>query len=318
MNKLKELLFLKSLKRVGKATIYKKYWDILNSTDEYYDLVSEVEINSNFSKEDITKAMDNAEHLYDHIITNPDIDVITVFDDNYPEKLNVMGNKRPVYLYIKGNMDALFKPNIAVIGTRKPSELSKDFEAEMVKKVLDESDRVILSGLAQGCDKIAHKTTVDEDRITIAVLPSGINRIVPSNHKELATNIIEKGGCLISEYEPNADAFKNTFVQRDQIVAALSDAIIVVECGIKSGTMHTVDFAEEYGKQLFAYLPEDKQGVPFDGNEFILENKNNAFKVADIDSFCKSLDNPNDNDNYESKKKSLKFSKKSGQTTFNF
>ena len=67
-------------------------------------------------------------------------------------------------------------------------------------------------------------------------------------------DIIENGGCLVSEYAPNADAFKRTYVQRDQIVAAFSDAVFVVECGVKSGTMHTVNFAEEYGKKIRFFI----------------------------------------------------------------
>ena len=88
MIKLKEILFLKNLKRVGKATIYKKYWNLLKDCDDFYDLVSEVEMNSKFSTEEIKKAMDNAERLYDDFL-NSEIEVITVFDEKYPEKLNV-------------------------------------------------------------------------------------------------------------------------------------------------------------------------------------------------------------------------------------
>ena len=74
-----------------------------------------------------------------------------------------MGNKKPIFLYVKGNVEALSKPNMAVIGTRKPSENSQIFEKELVKAVLDQSDRAIISGLALGCDKIAHETTVMEN-----------------------------------------------------------------------------------------------------------------------------------------------------------
>ena len=134
MIKLKEILFLKNLKRVGKATIYKKYWNLLKDCDDFYDLVSEVEMNSKFSTEEIKKAMDNAERLYDDFL-NSEIEVITVFDEKYPEKLNVMGNKRPVILYVRGNTDALTKANIGIIGTRKPSKSSQKFEQELVKNI---------------------------------------------------------------------------------------------------------------------------------------------------------------------------------------
>ena len=190
MIKLKEILFLKNLKRVGKATIYKKYWNLLKDCDDFYDLVSEVEMNSKFSTEEIKKAMDNAERLYDDFL-NSEIEVITVFDEKYPEKLNVMGNKRPVILYVRGNTDALTKANIGIIGTRKPSKSSQKFEQELVKNIVSTSDKAVVSGLTFGCDKIAHQTTVDENKITVAVLPSGVDNVNPASNKNLAEKIIE-------------------------------------------------------------------------------------------------------------------------------
>ena len=318
MKKFLEILFLTNLNRVGKATIYKNYWDLLKEND-IDDLVAEMDYKSKFSFSELEKAREKAEKFYDSIINDSNIEVITVFDDNYPQQLNIMGNKKPLLLYVKGNLEALSKPNLAVIGTRKPSNISQAFEVDMVKKVINTSDRVIVSGLALGCDKIAHQTTVDENKMTIAILPSGVNKIKPAKHKELAFEIIDKGGCLVSEYEPYADAQKHTYVQRDQIVAAFSDAIFVVECGVKSGTMHTVNFAEEYGKRLFTYLPVNKQNVLFDGNEFILKNKFNSFLVNDIENFCNDLNHLNFiKCGSKSNKQILKLSKKSGQTTFDF
>ncbi len=98
-------------------------------------------------------------------------------------------------------------------------------------------------GLALGCDKIAHETAVNLGKKTIGVLPSGVNVITPAANKGLAERIIETGGCLISEYEPDAGVTKATYVERDAVIAALSDATVVIECGVRSGTMHTVDAA---------------------------------------------------------------------------
>ena len=203
MKKFKEILFLKNLKRVGKATIYKKYWDILNDSKDFGELVLEIRKDSKFSDDDIDNAIQNAQNLYDDVNNNKEIHVITVFDENYPKKLMVMENKRPLILYVKGNVDALIKQNISVIGTRKPSDESQNFEKELVKSIVNNSDRVVVSGLALGCDKIAHQTTVDENKITIAILPSGVNVIKPASNKKLAEKILETGGCLVSEYEPD-------------------------------------------------------------------------------------------------------------------
>lgn len=291
MEKFRELLFLSSIKRVGKKTIYNKYWDILESSTDFDDLVKKM--SSKFSEDKIKDALIKSEAVYNHVIENNEIQVITVLDDNYPEKLNIMGNEKPLILYVKGNVEALYKPNIAVIGTRNPSNLSQDFESDLVKKIINSTDRVIVSGLALGCDKIAHQTTVDENKITIAVLPSGVNVIKPAKHKKLAQQIIETGGCLVSEYEPNKGPNKGSYLERDAIVAAFSDATFVVECGIKSGTMHTVDAANEYGRQIYSYLPENRPDKSYEGNAFILKNNEDAIKVEDINEFLDELGNSN-------------------------
>ncbi len=289
MIKLKEILFLNSLKGVGKATIYKTYWNMLNDSDDFYDLVSEVELNSKFSTDEIKKAMDDAERLYNDLL-NSEIDIITVFDENYPKKLNVMENKRPLILYVRGDVNALKKPNIGIIGTRKPSKLSQGFEQNLVKNIANSTNRVVVSGLALGCDKIAHQTTVDENKITIAVLPGDVINVKPASHKNLAEEIIKTGGCLISEYEPGTRVQKGNYVERDKIVAAFSDAIFVVECGVESGTMHTVNFAKEYKRQIYSYLPDERPEGSYDGNEFILQNNQDALKVENIEEFLDDLE----------------------------
>ena len=288
MIKLKEILFLKNLKKVGKATIYNKYWEKLEDCDALFDLADEVEKSGKFPKDEIIKSMDHAERLYGEI-ADSQIDVITVFDEKYPKKLNVMGNKKPLVLYLRGNIDALEKPNIAIIGTRKPSKSSQVFEKDLVKNIVNSTDRVVVSGLALGCDKIAHQATVDENKITVAVLPGDVFKIKPPSHKKLAEDIINAGGCLISEYEPGVKVQKGNYIDRDMIVAALSDAIFIVECGVESGTMHTVDFAKEYERPIYSYLPDERPEGSYDGNEYILKNYEDALKVEDIEEFLEYL-----------------------------
>lgn len=290
MIKFKEILFLKNLKRVGKVTIYKNYWNILNDASDFDKLVSKISLESRFTKDDIDKAVQEAEKVYDYVLNNTEINVITVFDDEYPNELMNLENKRPLILYIKGNLEAIKKPRIAFIGTRKPSKIGMSFEKELIENILDKFDTVIVSGLALGCDKIAHQTTVDKNKITIAVLPSGVDLISPSSNKNLAQEIIDNGGCLISEYEPHKKANKGTYVERDSIVAAFSDVTFVVECGIKSGTMHTVKAASEYNKSIFTYLPKDRPKDSFDGNKYIFETFSSAILIASIEEFFEIYD----------------------------
>lgn len=293
MNKFKELLFLKNIKGLGKVKINNNYLHLLDEFSDLNDLISEMEYKFNFSYDKLEVAKIKAEEIYEYVVNNPEIEVITLFDEKYPKKLLDMGSKKPLILYVKGNVDVLAKPNLAVIGTRNPSDLSQYFEENLVKNIVNATERVIVSGLALGCDKIAHQATVDEGKITIAVLPSGVDVIKPAKHKKLAQDIIDTGGCLISEYEPEKSVFKSTYVERDQIVAAFSDAIFVVECGIKSGTMHTVDAAEGFNRQIYAYLPDEMPEGYYDGNEFILDNIDSSLKVDNVEEFLEELNSLN-------------------------
>ena len=329
MEKFKELLFLSNIKSLGKVNINKKFLDLVKNSENYTDLISNKVIISKYSKEKIVDAIAKTEHIYEEVINDPEITVITLFDDEYPDKLNDMGNKRPIFLYVKGNVEALSKPNMAVIGTRKPSEISQIFEKEMVKAVLDNSERAIVSGLALGCDKIAHETTVMENKVTVAILPSGLNKITPASHNGLAEKIIENGGCLVSEYSPNTKAKSGTFIERDKIVAALSDINVVIQCGEKSGTMHTVNATinyknsdSDYHRDLYVYLPNELSKENYNDNNPIgdysgnvkILNDGNGTRVSDIGAFCEEL-SILDSSPVIKKSPKVKSKKKSKQTT---
>lgn len=329
MNKFKELLFLKNIKGLGNSKINKNFMEALTESENYIDFISSDKITAKYSKENIVNACSKTEKIYDKVINDPEITIITLFDDLYPDKLNDMGDKKPVFLYVKGNIEALSKPNMAVIGTRKPSENSQIFEKEMVKAVLDKSDRAIISGLALGCDKIAHETTVLENKVTIAILPCGLNKITPASHKGLAEEIIENGGCLVTEYEPDLKPYKKEFVERDQIVAAFSDINFVIQCGEKSGTMHTVNATIDYKnsdsayhRDLYVYLPnelskdnyiDDNPIGDYSGNVKILR-EGNGTRVSDIEEFCEELAILDTTPNIK-KSTNAKLKKKSKQTT---
>lgn len=290
MKKYKELLILKNLGGIGKATIYKRYWDVLekvDDSDELIDIVREREIG--ISDSDIRVAIDKAEKTVALVNRDPELKVITVFDEIYPTRLNAMKDKRPLILYAKGNIDILKLPNIAIIGTRTPSKWSEMVERQLVGKILELSNRVIVSGLALGCDKIGHETTVNNGQSTIAVLPSGVNIITPTSHKSLAADILSNNGCLLSEYEPDESATKSSYVERDAIVAALSDGTLVIECDVKSGTMHTVEFARQFLRKLACYKCDDLNKGNYAGNEHMLQNME-AVGVSDTEDLKKLLD----------------------------
>lgn len=293
MKKFKELLFLKQLKGIGNASINRKYAIPLEKIESFEACVDMVRrIDAQIPESDIEKAIMQTEKKFDEIFNDLSISVITIFDENYPTKFRDLKEKKPVILYVKGNAEILEKKNIAVVGTRHPSEWSMKVEDRLVRKIIQLSDRTVISGLALGCDKIAHEATLQVSGGTIAVMPSGVNVITPASHKKLAQQIIEQKGCLISEYEPSAKVTKSTYVERDALIAALADATLVIECDVQSGTMHTVEAAEKMNRELACYYCDDSSKGKYAGNYYIAKEKD-AHKISDTDDltiFLRELD----------------------------
>ncbi|MDI3525440.1 MAG: processing protein [Candidatus Atribacteria bacterium] len=191
------------------------------------------------------------EKLYREIVAR-EIQVLTLEDHNlYPPLLREISNS-PYVLYCKGDFYFQdFKHFLAVIGTRKPTPYGLR-AAHILSRSAAEKGIVIVSGLATGIDGEAHRGAIDADAPTIGVLGSGFDHLYPRIHKKLAQEILEKGGLLVSEYPPSTKPSKESFPQRNRIISGLSHGVLVVEAPIKSGTMITVDFALEQGREVLA------------------------------------------------------------------
>ena len=175
--------------------------------------------------------------------------------------------------YYKGNIDLLEsnQKRIGVVGTRKPSTESIAFTEQKVSEL--SKDNIIVSGLALGTDKIAHQTCLDNGGLTIAVLPCGLDKIYPLMHTKLANEIIQNDGLLISEYEPKVKPNRKRFIERDKIIAKLSDELLVPQCNFKSGTMHTVNFTKELNKKIYV------QNKDYSGNISILKTYEKSYPL---------------------------------------
>lgn len=205
------------------------------------------------SKENFEKMKERADETriknYYNNLLNDDITLITKYHDNYPQKLKNL-NDAPFFLFCKGDLGLLNKPSLAVVGTRKPTPYGRMATERLVKNVAA-AGVVIISGLAYGVDSIAHRKCLEVGGKTIAVLGSGLHEVYPAEHQSLADEIA-RVGLLMSEYSPNKRATKYSFPQRNRILAGLSDGVLITEASMKSGTMHTKDFALDYGKYVYA------------------------------------------------------------------
>ena len=178
------------------------------------------------------------------------IDIITIYDKKYPKILKEIYDP-PSTLYLKGNSDILNNTNIGIIGCRDASnygtKAAKYFAYNLAKEKIN-----IVSGLAKGIDSSAHIGALATKGNTIAVVGTGLDMVYPNENKELEKEIIRKNGTIISEYPLGTKPEKNNFPARNRIISGLSKALIVVEAKEKSGTLITVDYALEQGREVFA------------------------------------------------------------------
>lgn len=289
INHLVELLFLKELKGMGNATINKDYANIIsfkNDPEEFFSFM--LKNSKKYSRIELELAIENAKRSINYLEGLKDTKVITIFDDMYPKKLASLGNKKPVVLYLRGNIDLLNSDSIAVVGTREPSEHTKNMEEQFVKRLVTYHNVTVVSGLALGCDKIAHEVTLNNNGYTIAVLPGGFNKITPKSNKELAERILSNKGLLMTEYAPDSDVSKHTYVERDAVIAAMSNGTLVMQCGVKSGTMHTVDAAYKMKRRIACYAGLINADI-FDGNKEMINSKDSAGieSETDLEEFVK-------------------------------
>ena len=289
MSKLLEFLFISNLKGVGKKTIHKKYIDAIWRCNDLQDLIETyLPMIRAFSDAEISQSRDMAQKQLEEIQQLPGVSAISFLDELYPDSVKALGESAPLILYVKGDGSSLVGKNIAVVGTRKPSDHTVAVERNLVGKIIDLSSSTIVSGLAFGCDYIAHETTVNKKGRTIAVLPSGVENVVPSQHKELAEQIVASGGCLVSEYRIHAPATRGTFVERDSLIAALSEVTVVAECSVKSGTMHTVDAAVKLQRKIACYMPSDLTKGSYEGNLHMVQNMD-AIPLRDTEDLKRIL-----------------------------
>jgi len=179
------------------------------------------------------------------------IKTVSIEDENYPKLLKEIKNP-PKILYYLGRVK-LNENCLAIVGTRKCSPYGKQVTLDIAGD-LAEAGLTIVSGMAPGIDTFAHKSCVEKGKRTIAVLGTGLDEksIYPKSNLKLAKEILETGGCLISEYPPGTSGAKFTFPKRNRIISGLSLGVLVIEAPEKSGALITAEFAFLQKRVVFA------------------------------------------------------------------
>lgn len=209
------------------------------------------------------------------------IDIISIGDKEYPDNLKQIYDP-PISLYVKGNKKILNHKSIAIVGCREVSNYGKKV-AQYFSYNLAKQNINIVSGLAKGVDSYAHIGTLSTEGKTIAVVGNGLDTIYPAENLNLVNKIIENEGTIISEYPLGTKPEKMNFPARNRIISGMSKGIIVIEAKEKSGTLLTVDFALEQGRDVYV-VPGNINSINSVGtNELIKQGAKMVTTYKDID-----------------------------------
>ena len=177
--------------------------------------------------------------------------IITLADENYPKILLNISDP-PTIIYARGNIELLNHQGLAVVGSRNATPQGL-LNAENFCQVIANFGLPIISGLALGIDSAAHKGALKAaNGATLAVIGTGINRMYPASNKNLALQILEQNGLIITEFPLNTSPLPENFPRRNRLISGLSLGILVVEATIDSGSLITAKLAAEQGREVFA------------------------------------------------------------------
>ena len=200
---------------------------------------------------------------------------INLSDSIFPHNLKKIKNA-PNKIYVEGNEELLNKNSLAIVGTRTPTEYGKKMAFNFAKELSNE-DICIVSGLADGIDSYAHLGAKSGKGGTIAVLGCGFNHIYPEHNLKLYKEILEEGGCIVSEYEPEEKYKSEYFPARNRIISGLAMGVLIVEGRYRSGSSITARLAIEQNKEVFCIPSNIDSKTGYVPNEYI---KNGAQLVT--------------------------------------
>lgn len=272
----KHIKYFLSLKNIGPATLE----EIINLNPDinlwnknYFELIL-----SNFHevKDYLPDSIPNLENLDDEVVIN-------FRDPRFPDAFKNMKRNKPLLLWFKGSLS--LEKSIAVVGSRNIIPETSEVVDSFTKNATD-NEFAIVSGLANGVDERAHIAALNNNAKTVAILPSSLDNILPQSNRNLAFEILENGGLLLSEYEPGSPKVphKGNYIARNRLQAGLSDAVFVAQTGLSGGTMSTVKHSIDNQKKLIVYSSKN-DFQEYKGNMYLTSNLEDEIehkKILDI------------------------------------
>lgn len=199
------------------------------------------------------------------------IKTLFITDKEYPQRL-LHCYDSPTLLFYRGTADLNVSKIVAIVGTRTHTDYSKKMTDELIEE-LSSYGVLVVSGMAYGVDAFAHKAAVKNNLSTVGVLGHGLDQIYPPDHSGLAKDMVKSGGGLLTEFRSKTKPDKHNFPTRNRIVAGMSDATVVIESGIKGGSMVTAELANGYNKDVFAFPGKVTDSKSAGCNYLIKSNK---------------------------------------------
>ena len=258
LEQIKYVYFLTKVNKLGNTRIK----NILNRLKDQYDFFNcsqndlrKIEgIDLNISRD--IKDSAGKKKIYDieceSIIRDAEkksIKVLSLLDEEYPENLKKIYDS-PVLLYYKGKLDASDKYSLSIVGTRNPTEYGK-YTCEKFTEKISKLGIPVVSGFARGIDSIVHNVCLKNCNLTYAVFGCGVDVIYPSDNRKLYSELIKRG-AVISEFPVSSQPEKVNFPKRNRIISGISLGSLIIESGIKGGSLLTAEFAIDQNREVFA------------------------------------------------------------------
>ena len=214
------------------------------------------------------------------------IQCLCLKDDAYPIRMRECPDA-PLLVYYKGNANLNARHVLAIVGTRQITEYGKDLCMHFVRDLSQMCpDALIISGLAYGVDIHAQRAALDNGLNTVGVVAHGLDQIYPRAHQETAMKMLSQGG-LLTEFMSRTNPDKKNFVQRNRIVAGISDCAIIVESALKGGSLITAEIADSYHRDVFAFPGRVNDNCSKGCNELIRSNR--AQLISNAEDFIQSM-----------------------------
>jgi len=208
------------------------------------------------------------------------VGVVTWGSPEYPELLREIPAAPPL-IFLRGQLKPIDRWAVAVVGTRRLTAYGRQVTRDLVAGLVVNGITVV-SGLARGIDAVAHRTALEDGGRTIAVMASGIDKVYPPEHRDLAREIVAGRGAIISDYPFGAEPESSHFPARNRLISGLSLGVIVIEAGERSGALITARFALEQNREVFAVPGNIHSPVSVGTNRLIQQGGKLVMRVEDI------------------------------------